>query len=596
MENKKTFRGAITLIITVIATLLLFVPQALFVRQSYAKYTENVLDYENKHFSNLTEMGKLHVLNFIENKTEMVYNAGLTLSLIDINAENVERYFPELYDHSRADEILVFASDGSLTYGKMKYSSLFLETAREAFNSGETAISQIKQSSDGLNMMGVASSFSEPDGTLTAIMLLFSQASLENMLDRPSLNDNGRLGIVDENGSMLLCQSSEESWFKNGLYSFGESGDLKEKLLTVTRTTDGGKFTAYIKALGINNWSVVYMQPTEEINLDMDRALTNVNLFSAVAVILILGLIAFSVFNADRAARRMDLFRMKFRIATKQSARAAFEYDRRTDKLVFISESEHVKLPKPYVSLMELGTYVHPADRPTYYQSVSDLRNKGETSVIVRIFNFCGRDVYRWYRVTGTRLTDKGEGEALTIGTVEDIDEQENERLILREKATTDSLTGLRNRAETEKAINECLLRLEENEHSVFALLDLDGFKDINDKFGHNCGDKALVHFAEKLRSTFRFGDILGRLGGDEFVVYMTLSSDRKSVERRLSELMDSLVKDKLSGDMDIPSASCSIGCCFAGKGDTFEDVYKRADNALYKAKNNGKGQFILDD
>ena len=71
---------------------------------------------------------------------------------------------------------------------------------------------------------------------------------------------------------------------------------------------------------------------------------------------------------------------------------------------------------------------------------------------------------------------------------------------------------------------------MEENEQAVFALLDLDDFKDINDKYGHDCGDRALIYFADKLRTTFRFGDIIGRLGGDEFVVYMTLTSDRKIV------------------------------------------------------------------
>ena len=596
METKKTLRGTITLVITVIATLLLLVPQALFVRHTNAKYTENMLSYEKSHFLGVTQMAKQHILDFIDNKTETVYNAGITLSIIGIDTEDEDSYFPSLYTRSKADEILVFAGDGSLTYGNTKYGSLFLDTAQQALRSEETPISQLKKCDDGINRIGIASGFLAPDGTKAAIMLLFSQALLEDVLDSMSLKESGGLGIVDDNGDMVICRSSDELWFKNGQYAFGEGGNPAEQLLSVTRTTDGEKLTAYQSELGINNWLIVYMLPSENISLGMDKALANVNLYSAVAVFLILGLIAFSAFNISRVSRHMDLFTRKFSIATKQSARAAYEYDRRTDRLKFISESEYVKLPKPYMSLMELGTYVHPSDRPAYYQSVSDLRSKGETSVIVRLINFCGRDVYRWYHVTGTRLTDKGDGKALTIGTVEDIDEQENERLVLHEQATTDSLTGLRNRAETERAINEYLIRLEENEHSVFALLDLDNFKEINDKYGHDSGDRTLVYFADKLRTTFRFGDILGRLGGDEFVVYMTLTADRKIVERRLIELMDSLAGDDLIGKMGIPPLSCSIGCCIASRGDTFDAVYKRADNAMYKSKNNGKGQFTLDE
>ena len=59
---------------------------------------------------------------------------------------------------------------------------------------------------------------------------------------------------------------------------------------------------------------------------------------------------------------------------------------------------------------------------------------------------------------------------------------------------------------------------------------------------------------------------------------------------------MDGLVKDSLSADKDIPATTCSIGCCITSKVDTFETVYKRADNAMYKAKNSGKGQFVIDD
>ncbi|MEA4894703.1 MAG: diguanylate cyclase [Oscillospiraceae bacterium] len=594
MEAKKRFNGTITLLVTVIATLLLLVPQALFVRQTYEKYTEDISDNMNDRFSAEAEIVRLNILGFIETKEEIALNAGFTLSFAGTGTKEEERGLSSFCELSEADEILIFAADGSLIRGKAEYGPLFAETAKEALSSGKTAVSQLRQCGDGTVRIGIASGFLDADGSGKAVVLLFNKALLEKTLDISSITDKGKPGITDENGYMILCRGTEDDWFKNNLYSFVESGVMKEKLLAVERTADGEKYTAFMKTLGINGWMVIYMQPSQKLNMDIDRALANVNLFSAVAVVLILGLIAFNVFNAYKASRRMDLFNMKFRIATKQSARAAFEYDRRTDKLIFISESEHVKLPKPYVSLMELGTYVHPADRPTYYQSVSDLRNIGQTSVILRLINFCGRDVYRWYHVTGTRLTEKGEGKALTIGTVEDIDEQENERLILREKATTDGLTGLRNRAETEKTVNEHLLRLAENEHSVFALFDLDGFKDINDKYGHDCGDRALIYFADKLRTTFRFGDIIGRLGGDEFVVYMSLSADKKVVERRLREFMDCLARDSMSCGDGIPPPTCSIGCSLASRGDTFESVYKRADNALYKSKNNGKGQFTF--
>ena len=106
----------------------------------------------------------------------------------------------------------------------------------------------------------------------------------------------------------------------------------------------------------------------------------------------------------------------------------------------------------------------------------------------------------------------------------------------------------------------------------------------------------ALIDLKKILKSTFRFGDVLGRLGGDEFVVYMTLTSEIEVVERRLRELKDSML-NKLGADEDsLPEITCSIGCCIARKGDNFESIYKRADAAMYESKLRGKGQFTIVD
>ena len=594
METKKKISSGAVLILAAVIVVLLFTLCALAVHQAYESYVENELSLETKNFADNAEMGKQLVLSCLTRLTERVNNAGKTLSVIGTDADDIAEYFSALDLSTDTGKILIYKSDGSLIYGEGRDAPLFLETAREAEASGGNSVSELTECADGTMRLGIASSFLAKDGGTWAVVLLFSQTTLELTLGEPALNDEGRIAIIDESGSVILCRREDGSWLKNGQYELDSTYGLKDKLLTLTKTDDGEVFTAYAKPLGIKNWLVIYMAPSSQPSAGIRSLMVRIYIFGGFAIILLLATAGVFGWLADRSRRHMELFKKKFRLATKQSARAAFEYDRRTDRLVFISESEYVKLPKPYVSLMELGTYVHPADRPTYYQSVADLRNIGSTSVIVRLINFCGRDVYRWYHVTGTRLTNKGEGRALTIGTVEDIDEQENERIILHEKATTDGLTGLWNRAEIENSVNERLASLGENEHSVFALLDLDGFKEINDTYGHDVGDRALIHFAGKLRSTFRFGDILGRLGGDEFVVYMTLTAEREIVERRLKELMENLAKDSTVGADGIPPVTCSIGCCIASRDDSFESVYKSADEALYESKTRGKMQFTI--
>ena len=593
MDNKPTSRGFARVVFAVMIALLMLIPCVFILCRAHEKNAEQSLEFEQRYFSDIAETEKRYLLKNLADFSSQSETTGELLSGVGNKRENIARLLTSS-SAVDADAVLVYGPDEGLVYGDLGFAADFMSTAKEANTSKSCAVSDLTECFDGSLRLGFAAPYSEADGETQTVVLLCKRAELRNLFENPDLSPDCTVGIIDKLGRPILCKYSD-TWFESGKFSFGNGSLKTETLINVIRTDTGAELTAYAKHLGVNDWLVIIMLPSDTAGLRSAADIRQIYINCMAAVFLLVLLIGFFVFWAGKGARRLELFKIKFRIATSQSARAAFEYNRRTDRLIFISESEHVKLPKPYVSLIELGEYVHPADRPTYYQSVADLRNIGTTSVIVRLINFCGREVYRWYHVTGTRLTDRGEGKALTIGTVEDIDEQENERRLLHEKATTDSLTGLWNRSETEKAVNAQLLKLEKDERSAFALLDLDNFKEINDRHGHDCGDRALVRFSEVLRSTFRFGDVLGRLGGDEFIVYMPLAAEKEIVERRLGELMENL-SGSSDGRCEPPLISCSVGCCFGGIGDSFEAMYKRADSALYESKKRGKMQFTIKD
>ncbi|MBP8640614.1 MAG: GGDEF domain-containing protein [Oscillospiraceae bacterium] len=596
MSKSKSNRIKASLFYAPALVLLIWVPFILSAHTLKDRYLENQLECKEKHFSDVATMGKQHVLDCLGKMTEVVNGAGLTLSFVGTDKQSAKELFGRLNKSSEANSGLIYARDGSLIYGDEEYGSLFYETAREARSSGGSSVSELVECDDGEKRLAIASPFMTQDGTTGVVALVFSQSSLFNMLENLNLSDEGNLCVFGSDGSLILCRRSEQQWLSEKQFTIDKTGSLKEQMFTASETKDGKQYTAYSKPVGINDWFVIFAAPNIQDNHELRTAVASVHVFGGATVLLILVLVILNIRRGATTLSQIELFKKKFRIATNQSARAAFQYDRRTDRLSLISDCEHIKLPKPYISLSELSNLVHPADRGAYMQSVAELRGEGTTSKTVRVFNFCGKEVYKWYRVTATLLTNNGEGKAITIGTVEDIDERENERLLLHEKATTDSLTGLWNRAEIETVINERLSKLDENEHSVFAILDLDDFKDINDDFGHDCGDKALARFAEILRATFRFGDVLGRLGGDEFVVYMTLTAEKEIVERRLRELIENMLSGNICNNIDAPKISCSIGCCIAAKGDTFESVYKRADDALYESKTRGKQQFTIVD
>jgi diguanylate cyclase (GGDEF)-like protein len=154
-----------------------------------------------------------------------------------------------------------------------------------------------------------------------------------------------------------------------------------------------------------------------------------------------------------------------------------------------------------------------------------------------------------------------------------------------------DPLTGLANR----KLFNESLLYLsdplQKNNFAVF-YMDLDGFKKVNDTYGHEFGDQLLKHVATQLTNIFRTNDIIARMGGDEFAIILTNIKNSVDVERiaqrTLTEINSSFEKEG-----KIARFGISIGIAlFPVDATTPEEIVKCADIAMYNAKNAGKGQY----
>lgn len=151
--------------------------------------------------------------------------------------------------------------------------------------------------------------------------------------------------------------------------------------------------------------------------------------------------------------------------------------------------------------------------------------------------------------------------------------------------ANHDPLTGLFNRRGYDFFLNNV-----DMETSALLIIDLDHFKEINDHHGHDVGDKLLQKTANVLLSSFRTQDYVCRLGGDEFAVIMIRSdpSMRDLVCRKVESILKKL-KDT-SQDESIPAIACSVGCAFGRVGIKAQELFKRADSALYESKEKGRG------
>lgn len=159
--------------------------------------------------------------------------------------------------------------------------------------------------------------------------------------------------------------------------------------------------------------------------------------------------------------------------------------------------------------------------------------------------------------------------------------EQENVQL-----ANTDSLTGLSNRraimAELENA--ESAWHVGHASYGI-ALIDLDGFKAVNDRHGHHIGDRLLKAVADRLSAHARAGDVQGRLGGDEFIILFRNLSDAQDVPTRATELLTGLCKPVVIDGISLPIAASLGYALVPHDGDSTDALLIVADRALYKAK-----------
>jgi diguanylate cyclase (GGDEF)-like protein len=161
-----------------------------------------------------------------------------------------------------------------------------------------------------------------------------------------------------------------------------------------------------------------------------------------------------------------------------------------------------------------------------------------------------------------------------------------------RRQADTDLLTGLMNRTAAKEDIQDHLEQTQET--GVLLLLDLDRFKSVNDKLGHQTGDKVLVEVARDLGKMFRNSDVLSRLGGDEFIIYMKAVPEEAWVRRRAEEVVRVVRRWVTDGTTNI-QISASVGVVMTSRMErTYEDLYRAADIAMYFAKAQGGNQAVF--
>jgi len=162
--------------------------------------------------------------------------------------------------------------------------------------------------------------------------------------------------------------------------------------------------------------------------------------------------------------------------------------------------------------------------------------------------------------------------------------------------AYTDPLTQANNRACFNDLIQrEIYLATRHVKSLAIIFLDIDHFKDVNDRHGHECGDITLASVSKWIKEELRNSDIVFRFGGEEFVILLS-ETDLVGAELVAERMRRSIESHTLTYDMSTIKVTASLGVCTLRADDTVDTFVKRADEAMYKAKNNGRNQVVLAD
>ncbi|MEQ1776966.1 MAG: GGDEF domain-containing protein, partial [Nitrosomonas sp.] len=174
------------------------------------------------------------------------------------------------------------------------------------------------------------------------------------------------------------------------------------------------------------------------------------------------------------------------------------------------------------------------------------------------------------------------------------INQLEIELMAMGEKVHEDHLTGILNRRGLDNAYErETSRALRHQVPLCFALLDIDNFKQLNDMLGHQAGDNALVYLVESIKETTRPEDVVSRYGGEEFVILLPNTQLEEAVQI-LSRVRRTLTKKFFLHENKRLLITFSAGIAQHRPGESQDHIFKRADDALYRAKKSGKNQILV--
>lgn len=277
----------------------------------------------------------------------------------------------------------------------------------------------------------------------------------------------------------------------------------------------------------------------------------------------------------------------RFRIAMQRSRDIILEYQLETGEITCFYEGKEMKsgiVGDEKLRKRILGECHMDEESFIRFEEVMRAISKGLTSVECMVSGeYSG--IRKWYKLSVSSIPNNPGMPTRAVGILRDIT---GER-----EAELDSLTRLLNKAAITERVKAVVKKNIPETKSAFVMLDVDNFKQVNDKYGHLTGDKVLCAVADNLREIFTEPYITGRFGGDEFCIYCSEEAELHVLKGKLEELLEKVRSIQIN-DCTCMNISLSIGAVIFCGPAQFEKIYTKADEMLYYVKESGRGSLRI--
>ena len=518
--------------------------------------------------------------------------------------------FKRIYVADRHGEVMNIAGD---TIGNISETDYF----KSAMQGEAVSDSYLSTDEEGERVLSLAVPIFRGKKVEGVVTGTFAYSVLENIFSVNTFSGDGYAYLVNDRGRILgasqsdnrLCYSDNwvDFFVENKVLTSSEiekiRSDIREGKTASMRYRLGNKERIMVYAsVGLNNWSVVSIMTADFINAQQRKIVwsTVILIFVLLALFVFVGYLFYRLINQHEKVAKENL---RYVTTTRSLKTLVYEYDFASRVIEFSGETAFLfgekmkQLPLEKFSVVE--KYIHESER-NLLAHLRDFVASGETSYRSELRLLVGGE-YVWYQFSGTLIRDEDSGKPVKmIGNLVNVNAQVLREQEFKEMAETDLLSGLLNKISMENKITDWIARAGESV-GAFYILDLDNFKQVNDRIGHSAGDKAICDAANKLNLVFSERDFIARIGGDEFCVFLTLPitlapEKMQEIIVEKARVLNSILHETYrSGDDVTVSVTSSIGISlFPSQAKTYKELFEHADAALYRVKEHGKNSFAL--